>query len=250
MEHQSSVTYGNGYKNGYLGTDLSRTGWGLKWDFIIIHESGHEWFANSITYKDIADMWVHESFTNYSENLYTEYLFGKAAGSEYLIGSRRNIRNDRPIVGIYNVNYEGSGDMYYKGGSMLHTIRQIVNDDEKWRSLLRGLNKDFYHQVVTGEQIENYMIEKTGLNLKPIFDQYLRDVRIPVLEYYIQDNKLTFRWKNCVEGFDMPVKILIGNKTKNITPKTTFSTIRLDVKTEEIKADPGYYVTVEKTAER
>jgi aminopeptidase N len=176
MEHQSSVTYGNGFKNGYLGTDLSRTGWGLKFDFIIVHESGHEWFANSITYKDIADMWVHESFTNYSENLYVEYYYGKEAGSEYVIGSRRNIKNDRPVVGIYDVNYEGSGDMYYKGGNMLHTLRQIINDDEKWRGILRGMNGDFYHQVVTGEQIENYLSEKTGLNLTSIFDQYLRDL--------------------------------------------------------------------------
>lgn len=250
MEHQSSVTYGNGYKNGYLGRDLSATGWGLKFDFIIIHESGHEWFANSITYRDIADMWVHESFTNYSENLYLEYFYGKEAGSEYVIGTRMNVKNDIPVTGKYDVNSEGSGDMYYKGGNMLHTIRQILNDDEKWRSVLRGLNQEFYHQVVTGDKIEKYMTEKSGLNLKPIFDQYLRDVRIPVLEYYIQDEKLTFRWKNCVEGFDMPVKILVGTKTKNITPKTTFSTIRLDGKTEEIKADPGYYVTVEKTTAR
>jgi aminopeptidase N len=157
MEHQSSVTYGNGYANGYRGTDLSGTGWGQKFDFIIIHESAHEWFANNITYEDVADMWVHESFGNYSESLYVEYYFGKEAGNEYVLGTRRNIMNDRPITGIYNVNFEGSGDMYYKGGNMLHTLRQIVNDDGKWRGILRGLNKDFYHQVVKGSQIENYM---------------------------------------------------------------------------------------------
>jgi aminopeptidase N len=242
MEHQSSVTYGNGYKNGYLGTDLSRTGWGLKFDFIIIHESGHEWFANSITYSDIADMWVHESFTNYSENLYVEYHYGKQAGSEYLIGSRRNIKNDRPIIGKYDVNFEGSGDMYYKGGSMLHTIRQIINDDEKWRGILRGLNRDFYHQVVTGDQIEKYLIEKTGLNLKPIFDQYLRDSRLPDFEYYIKGKDLIYRYNNCIEGFEMPLKIIVNGKPKNITPKTTFSAIRLKAAIDEIKVDPGYYV--------
>jgi aminopeptidase N len=242
MEHQSSVTYGNGFKNGYLGTDLSKTGWGLKFDFIIIHESGHEWFANSITYSDIADMWVHESFINYSENLYVEYHFGKQAGSEYLIGSRRNIRNDRPVVGIYDVNYKGSGDMYSKGGSMLHTIRQIINDDEKWRAVLRGLNKDFYHQVVTGEQIEKYMIEKTGLNLKPVFDQYLRDSRLPDFEYYIKGKDLIYRYNNCIEGFEMPLKIFVNGKEKNITPNTTFSAIRLKASIDEIKVDPGYYV--------
>ncbi|MDQ4139083.1 MAG: M1 family metallopeptidase, partial [Bacteroidota bacterium] len=149
MEHQSSVTYGNKFANGYLGKDLSGSGWGLKFDFIIVHESGHEWFANNITYKDIADMWIHESFTAYSENLFLDYHFGKKASSEYVIGTRKNIKNDRPIVGYYDVNYSGSGDMYYKGANMLHTLRQVVNNDEKWRAILRGLNKEFYHQTVT-----------------------------------------------------------------------------------------------------
>lgn len=242
MEHQSSVTYGNGYRNGYKGTDLSSSGWGLKFDFIIIHESGHEWFANNITYEDIADMWVHESFTNYSEGLYVEYHYGKEAGAEYILGSRMNIKNDRPIVGIYNVNYSGSGDMYYKGGSMLHTLRQVVNDDEKWRQILRGLNSDFYHKVVKGSQIENYLSEKTGMNLTPFFNQYLRDVRIPVLEYYVKGKQLTFRWSNCVRGFDMPVKIHVSGKEMNIHPTAFFETIDIDTENAVVVADPDYYV--------
>jgi aminopeptidase N len=242
MEHQSSVTYGNGFKNGYRGTDLSSSGWGLKFDFIIIHESGHEWFANSITDEDIADMWVHESFINYCENLYVEYYFGKEAGSEYVLGSRSNIRNDRPVTGIYNVNYEGSGDMYYKGGNMLHTLRQIINDDEKWRGILRGLNKDFYHKVVKGSQIENYLSEKTGINLKTFFDQYLRDTKIPVFEYFVKGSNLTFRWNNCVPGFNMPLKIYVSGKETYLTPKTGFTTIKIETENAEIKADPGYYV--------
>jgi len=242
MEHQSSVTYGNGFKNGYRGTDLSGSGWGLKFDFIIVHESGHEWFANSITYEDIADMWVHESFINYSENLYVEYYFGKDAGSEYVLGTRSNIRNDRPITGLYNVNYEGSGDMYYKGGNMLHTLRQIVNDDEKWRGLLRGLNKDFYHKVVKGSQIEEYLSEKTGINLKSFFDQYLRDTKIPVFEYFVKGNDLTYRWNNCVPGFNMPLKIYVSGKETYLTPKTGFNTIKIDTDSAVIKVDPGYYV--------
>jgi aminopeptidase N len=242
MEHQSSVTYGNGYQNGYLGTDLSGTGWGLKWDFIIVHESGHEWFANSITYKDIADMWIHESFINYSESLFVEYYWGKAAGAEYVRGTRRAIRNDRPITGIYNVNYEGSGDMYYKGGNMLHTLRQIVNDDTKWRDLLRGLNKDFYHQVVEGSQIENYLSQKIGLDLKPFFDQYLRDIRIPVFEYYVKGNDLTFRWNNCVQRFNMPLRIWVAGKSVNITPSARWTTVKLDASNPEIIVDPDYYV--------
>src|SRR5690606_13360966 len=145
MEHQSSVTYGNQYKKGYLGNDVSGSGWGLKFDFIIIHESGHEWFANNITYKDIADMWIHESFTSYSENLLVDYYYGKEASSEYVIGIRKNIKNDKPIIGPYYVNKEGSGDMYYKGANMLHTLRLLIEYDEKWRQRLRGLNKTFYH---------------------------------------------------------------------------------------------------------
>jgi len=242
MEHQSSVTYGNGFKNGYRGTDLSKSGWGLKFDFIIIHESAHEWFANSITYEDIADMWVHESFGNYAENLYVEYYFGKEAGSEYVLGTRANILNDIPIIGIYNVNHEGSHDMYYKGGNMLHTLRQIVNDDEKWRGILRGLNKDFYHQVVMGSQIESYLSEKTGINLKPVFDQYLRDIRIPVFEYFVKENNLTFRWNNCVPGFNMPLKIRVSGEEKFINPKTGFTSIKLDLENAIIKVDPGYYI--------
>jgi aminopeptidase N len=242
MEHQSSITYGNGFRNGYMGNDLSGSGWGDKFDFIIVHESGHEWFANSITYEDVADMWVHESFINYSENLYVEYYYGKDAGREYVLGSRRNIRNDRPVTGIYNVNFSGSGDMYYKGGNMLHTIRQIVDDDEKWRSILRGLNKDFYHQVVKGSQIEAYMTDKVGIDLKPVFDQYLRDIRIPVFEYLIKDNKLSFRWNNCVQGFHMPLRIYVSGVRKDIVPASRFSTIELDTENPVVIVDPNYYV--------
>jgi len=244
MEHQSSVTYGNGYQNGYLGRDLSGTGWGESWDFIIVHESGHEWFANSITYRDIADMWVHESFINYSESLFVEYYNGKEAGAEYVRGTRRNIRNDRPIVGIYNVNYEGSGDMYSKGGNMLHTLRQIINDDTKWREILRGLNSEFYHQTVDGAQIENYISNKTGINLKPFFDQYLRDVRIPVFEYFVKDNILNFRWNNCVPDFNMPLKIYVNDKPVNINPSIRWSTITVEGQNPVIGVDKNYYVAV------
>jgi aminopeptidase N len=242
MEHQSSVTYGNKFNNGYLGMDLSNSGWGLKFDFIIIHESAHEWFANNITYEDIADMWVHESFANYAESLYTEYYYGKEAGSEYVLGTRSSISDNRPIIGFYNVNNEGSGDMYYKGGNMLHALRQIVNDDEKWRSILRGLNKDFYHQVVKGSQIENYLSEKTGIDLKPFFDQYLRDIRIPVFEYFVKGNVLNYRWNNCVASFNMPLKIYVSGKEVVIKPTTAFSTLALDAENVEIKVDRGFYV--------
>jgi aminopeptidase N len=242
MEHQSSVTYGNGYQNGYLGNDLSGTGLGLTWDFIIIHESGHEWFANNITYSDMADMWIHESFTNYSESLFVEYYNNKEAGAEYVRGTRRGIRNDRPIVGFYNVNSEGSGDMYPKGGNMLHTLRQIVNDDEKWRGILRDLNKDFYHQVVTGEQIEDYLAKKTGLDLRSFFNQYLRDTRIPVFEYYVKDNRLTFRWNNCVQGFNMPLKVWIGGKSMMIKPTQGWNSVTTETTVTDVIVDKDFYV--------
>jgi aminopeptidase N len=241
MEHQSSVTYGNGYKNGYLGRDLSGTGWGLKWDFIIIHESGHEWFANNITYKDVADMWVHESFTNYSENLYTEYYFGKEAGEDYVIGTRKVIANDIPIVGPYGVNKEGSKDMYYKGGNMLHTIRQVVNNDEKWRQILRGLNKTFYHQTVDGSQIEEYITKESGKDLSKVFDQYLRDIRIPVLEYSLRGNEVQYRWNNVVKDFEMPVKVKINGKEQFITPENEWKSLKIKG-AKVLEVDRNYYV--------
>ncbi len=247
MEHQSSVTYGNGYKNGYRGTDLSGTGWGLKWDFIIIHESGHEWFANNITYKDVADMWIHESFTAYSEALFTEYYYGKEAGAEYVKGIRKNIRNDSPIIGKYNLNKEGSGDMYYKGSNMLHTIRQIINNDKMWLAILRGLNKEFYHQTVTAKQIEDYIIKKSGKKLNKVFDQYLRSANIPSLQYVIENNEVKYRWTNCVEGFDMPIKVSFDQKKYcEIKPTTKWQTKKLKVSEKSFVPDENYYIEVGK----
>lgn len=211
MEHQSAVAYGNGFANGYKGTDLSGTGWGLKWDFILVHESGHEWFGNNITTKDIADMWVHEGFTNYSEALYTDCAFGKEAGNDYVIGTRKLIRNDSPIEGPFGVNQEGSGDMYYKGGNLIHTIRQIMDNDSLFRMLLRGMNQTFYHQTVTGKQIENYISQTSGIDFSKVFDQYVRTTLVPVLEYKMKGNTLKFRWANCVAGFNMPLKINFGS---------------------------------------
>ncbi|WP_431167014.1 M1 family metallopeptidase [Tenacibaculum halocynthiae] len=244
MEHQSSVTYGNQYKQGYLGNDLSDTGWGLKFDFIIIHEAGHEWFANNITNKDIADMWVHESFTAYSENLFLDYYYGKKASAEYVIGTRRSIRNDIPIIGQYNVNSEGSGDMYYKGANMLHTIRQLINNDKKWRKILRGLNKKFYHKTVTTQEVEKYMINKSGIDLTKVFDQYLRTVKIPAFEYQITDNKLKYRWNNVVKGFNMAIKVTANNNVCTLKPTEKWQTLKTN--TNKLVVDNNFYVTVNK----
>ena len=242
MEHQSSVTYGNGFKNGYLGNDLSGSGWGLKFDFIIVHESGHEWFANNITYKDIADMWIHESFTAYAESLFVEYFFGKDAGAEYVVGTGHVIKNDKPIIGVYNVNQSGSGDKYYKGANMLHTLRQLLEDDEKWRKILRGLNRDFWHQTVTTQQIENYLNEKSGIDLTAFFNQYLRDTRIPTVEFKANENVLTFRYTNVVEGFDMPVKVLVNDEVHWIFPKKDWNELRLSYPIESFSLDANFLV--------
>ena len=240
MEHQSSITYGNEFKNGYLGRDLSGTGWGLKFDYIIIHEGGHEWFANNITYKDIADMWIHEGFTCYSENLYVDYFFGKDASAEYVIGTRKGISNTKPIIGPYDVNREGSSDMYSKGANLLHTIRQIADDDEKWRKTLRGLNKTFFHKTVTTAEIENFISKSLNIDLSSVFDQYLRDIRIPVLEYEINNGFLKYRWNNVIENFTMPVKIIINETPLLINPTKNYKKIAFD--SNKLIVDKNFYV--------
>lgn len=242
MEHQSGIAYGNNYQNGYMGRDLSLTGWGLKWDFIIVHESGHEWFGNNISAKDVADNWIHESFTAYSENLYTEYLFGKQAGAEYVIGTRKAITNDKPIISDYNVNAGGSIDLYYKGANMLHNIRQIVKNDSLWRAMFRGMNRTFWHQTVTSKQIEDYMSSFLKLDLQKIFDQYLRTTKIPTLEYKLKGGKLSYRWINCVKGFDMPVKIIQAGQEIWLNPNEKWQKIAYIDKA--LTVDPNFYITI------
>jgi aminopeptidase N len=252
MEHQSGTAYGNGYKNGYRGRDLSQTGWGTKWDFIIVHESAHEWWGNSITSKDLADEWVHESFANYSEALYTECLFGKAAGAEYQRGTRLLIKNDRPIIGHYGVNQGGPLDTYYKGGNMLHTIRQVVNNDSTWRAVLRGLNAQFYHQTVTTAQIEGYMSAHSGVDLSKIFDQYLRTTMVPVFEYRIDSTAagpvLAYRWTNVVKDFAMPVVVTFADgDSVRLIPTTEWMTAGVDpLDPAAINVDPNFYVTAKR----
>jgi len=245
MEHQSAVTYGNNYANGYQGRDGSGTGLGLEWDFIIVHESAHEWFGNNITTKDLADMWVHESFANYSESLYTECLFGREAGAAYAIGTRQGIDNDRPIIPAYGVNAQGSGDMYPKGGNMLHTIRQIVADDEKWRAILRGLNETFRHQTVTGEQVQDYISQEAGVDLSKVFEQYLRTTQIPVFEYRIESSTLTYRWSNVVSGFDMPLRVTLSpGRMVVVRPTDQWQETELEgVSADDFRVDPNFYVT-------
>ncbi|MCK5677916.1 MAG: M1 family peptidase, partial [Flavobacteriaceae bacterium] len=218
----------------------------LKFDFIIIHESGHEWFANNITYKDIADMWIHEGFTTYSEVLYLDYHFGSKAGNEYLIGFRNRIQNDKPIIGNYNINNKGSGDMYAKGAAMIHTLRQLINDDEKFRSILRGINKEFYHQTVTTQQIENYLSQQSNLDLNAFFNQYLRTIKIPVLEYKIENSTIKYRYNNIVNDFQIPLKVFVDNKERWIYPTKKWKTIRNTNKNSTFYIDKNFYIENQK----
>lgn len=238
MEHQSGVGYGNNYENGYLGRDLSGTGVGLNWDFIIVHESGHEWFANNITAKEKADMWIHESFTNYSETLFVENYMDKSSAEKYVIGIRNNIRNDEPIIGQYGVAKSGSGDMYYKGANMIHTIRQIINNDEKFRQILRGLNKDFYHQTVTTKQVEDYISKKSGIDFSTVFDQYLRTIKIPTLEYSQTGNMFKFKYDDGVKNLKLPLRI---NGNQVINPTDQWQTVKLS-SANLVQFDQNYYI--------
>jgi aminopeptidase N len=244
MEHQSAIAYGNGFRQGYLGRDLSGTGWGLKWDFIIVHESGHEWFGNSISAGDVADNWIHEGFTAYSENLFTECLYGKKAGSEYVIGTRKAVLNDKPVIADYNVNSGGSLDVYYKASNMLHTVRQVVNNDSLWKEMLRAINARFRHQVVTTAQVEEFMSSFLKINLQPVFNQYLRTVNIPVLEYRVKRKKMQYRWSNCVKDFNMRVLVNVDGTKSWISPLPRWQSMENPGK--ELSVDDDFFIRVNK----
>ncbi len=250
MEHQSAVAYGNRFLNGYLGRDLSGTGLGLQWDFIVVHESAHEWWGNSLSAQDHADMWLHESFANYAEGIYTECQLGKTAGAAYVIGTRRGIRNDRPIVPAFGVNAQGSGDMYPKGGNMLHTIRQILDDDAKWRSILRGVQRTFRHQTVTGKQVEDYISREAGVDLSKVFAQYLTTTMIPEFDYKVERGVLSYRWTNVVPGFAMPVRVNVpGLGTRLLHPTERWQTLRAaSPEAADLAVDENFYVTARKVS--
>jgi aminopeptidase N len=209
MEDQSGIAYGNHFLDGYLGRDLSGTGLGLGWDYIIIHESAHEWFGNSITTREPGDLWVHESFATYAEGLYTECRLGRTAGSAYLIGLRNGIQNTGPIVGPRGIAGWYNSDMYFKGANVLHTIRQLVDDDARWRGILRGLNTTFRHRLVTGHEIEDYIGREARLDLHRVFDQYFTTTLVPRLDYKVERGTLSYRWTAVVPGFAMPVRVQI-----------------------------------------
>jgi aminopeptidase N len=225
MEHQSAVAYGNEYQMGYLGRDLSGTGIGLKWDYIIIHETGHEWYGNSITAADIADMWIHEAFTSYTEAVYVECRWGKEESLEYLKGLRRGVGNNAPIIGDYGVNSEGSGDMYFKGANLLNTIRSIYDDDELWWKTLKDYTETYKHQIIDTETTEAFFDTATEIDLKPVFDQYLRYSALPQLQLKNENNRIHYRWKADVENFAMPVDVMIKGEEIRLKPTTDWQTL-------------------------
>lgn len=254
MEHQSAIAYGNKFLPGYLGSDLSGTGFGLPWDFIVVHESGHEWFGNNITSKDIADMYIHESFTNYSETLYVETFYGKEAANLYNYGLRQRIYNDIPIIGMYDVNNEGSGDMYNKGGNMLHTIRHSINNDYIFRNILEGLNQTFYHQTVTSQEIQNYISQKVGFDYGKVFYQYLNTIQIPELQLFSdkKNNQMFYRWANCIPGFNLPLTIGSEDNSLRIYPSENWQRINIKKSQSDLfnsaTLNKMYYISVKEVS--
>lgn len=250
MEHQSGIAYGNGFMKGYMGADLSGSGWGTKWDYILVHESGHEWFGNHVSSKDVADMWIHEGFTTYSEVLFVESRYGKKAGNEYAIGLRTNIRNDIPIIGPYGVNREGSSDMYFKGVQLIHTYRCIVDDDEKFRDMLHQMNRRFGRKTVNTKDVEELMQEYTDVPLTGFFDTYLRTVKVPVLYLETVGNgehrQLKAHFGDVTADFEMPVNIFINDKPFRVRigtrPVTVAEGKYLGAAKTDIRVDPAYYL--------
>ena len=227
MEHQSAVAYGNKYKKGYMGMDLSGTGVGMFFDFITIHETGHEWFGNSITSTDIADMWIHEGFTTYSETVFIECIKGYNDAMKYVNGQARNVRNDKPIIGQYGVNNEGSGDMYYKGSLLLNTLRHVIGDDEKWWKILYNYSETFKKKIITSDTVIDYFNKASGMDLSSIFHQYLYTNQVPVFLYKIKGDYLYYSWNNTTDDFNMPLDIGFEDTKIRLQPTIKEQKIKL-----------------------
>ncbi len=251
MEHQSAVAYGNRYLNGYNGTASSAIG--LKFDFIILHETAHEWWGNNITSNDIADMWVHESFGAYTEGLYVEHMYGYKEAMKYINGKKQNVKNDRPIIGPFGVNQEGSGDMYDKGQLALNTLRHVIDDDGLWFEILKELNEKFRHQSIDGKDVFDFIKEKTGKDLDYFFTQYFRKTNLPKLLVSIQkkgDNTIAYyKWKADVENFAMPIKVTSSPGNMELIYPNTNEYKKLDLNgldPNEFKiAEDQFFVDVE-----
>ncbi len=248
MEHQSAVTYGNHFANGYLERDWTGVGISTRFDFIIIHESGHEWFGNSISAADRSDMWIHEGWTTYLECLYVEYMYGKDDGLKYTNAYKSKVRNQQPIIAQRGVNATPPQDMYFKGALFINTLRSIVDDDKKWWAMLHDFYQHFKYQNIMTEDIVAYFNQKTGKNLTPIFDQYLRHTAIPILELKFADGAVAYRWKADEPKFAMPVRVGTKDHWQIISPTTEWKTIQTALKKDEFAvATDLYFVEVSKS---
>lgn len=249
MEHQSAVTYGNHFQNGYLERDWTGVGISPRFDFIIIHESGHEWFGNSITAADPSDEWIHEGWTTYLESLYVEYRWGKADAIKYLNGYKNKVHNLRPIVAEHGVNAEPTEDQYFKGALMLNTLRSIVDDDAKWWKLLHDFYQHFKYQNITTEDEVLFFNQHTGMNLTPVFDQYLRQAQIPRLELLFGEapGMVMYKWNADEEDFSMPVRVGTPDHWQIIHPTTQWQWMQSPLSKDNFQvATDMYYVDVNK----
>ena len=250
MEHQSAVAYGNGFKNGYFGRDWAGVGISLKFDFIIIHESAHEWFGNSITADDESDMWIHEGWATYMEGLYVEYRWNKADGIKYLNGLKPKIVNMRPIIAEHEVNSEPTEDQYFKGALMLNTLRSVIDDDAKWFALIRGFYQRYKYQNIMTPEVLSYFNQHSGMNLTPIFNQYLRQPHIPRLELIFGEapGLVGYKWMADEEDFAMPVRVGTPDRWQIIHPKTTeWQWMKTPLAKDDFQvATDLYYVDVDK----
>lgn len=247
MEHQSAVAYGNKYKKGYLGSDLSGTGEGLFFDFIVIHETAHEWFGNSITSKDIADMWIHEGFTTYAESVFIECEKGYESAQKYINGQAKNVKNKKPIIGFFGVNNKGTSDMYYKGALLLNTLRHILNDDSKWWKILLNFSEKHKKSIIETQDVLDFFSNEFNQDLSPIFEQYLEKIAIPKLVIEVSKNNFKYKWKTETDGFNMPIEITLKEENIRLYPNQKFQTFKSKkLKRDDIQiATNKFYIAVE-----
>jgi aminopeptidase N len=251
MEHQTAVTYGNHFTNGYLGRDWTGVGISPRFDFIIIHESGHEWFGNSVSAADRSDMWIHEGWTTYLECLYVEYMYGRQDALKYVNGYKSKVRNTIPIIGGRGENASPPQDQYFKGALFLNTLRSVVDDDKRWWAILRGLHEGFKHKNIMTEDVVHYFNRETGKDLTPIFDQYLRHTAIPVLQLKFDEAKgmVSYRWKADETSFAMPVRVGARDNWQVIQPTTDWQSMKTALKQDQFEVPTDlYYIVVSKTA--
>jgi aminopeptidase N len=244
MEHQSAIAWGNNYQMGYEGRDRSGSGYGLLFDFLMVHETAHEWFGNSLTASSPAEAWIQEGFTSYAETLFLEQIADKQKAFAYQHGKWQNIKNDIPVQGSYDLCTEGSTDQYDKAGAMIHTIRVLMNNDSLFRQMLRQLQSTYQHQIVTAFDIRTFIHQFSGLNLDKLFDQYLLHTDLPVLAFRHTNEGVQLRWERAVAGFDMPVRLYVSKQDLWLQPDETWRTVPQATSLHDIKLDDAFLISI------